>query len=1605
MKSKSPPGAGRKKAGQSRHLSSTHKNIMDKVKIKRVKRNKKKTTAKEKILAGLGVGGALMGGVGAVSPKPSQTQFVRTQSQSESSKSSGVKSVLKKIFGATIGVQEAKASGGTVTVDANGRVYDENGNDITDTLPTADLSIARGHVPGVTQLSTGEEVISSASSGGTLTAPTSPSYIPSALSGETASPGIQTPPSVTSNIPSLATVGDSWTITVAGPVGAEIRVLDGKGNNTSMGTIGFGGTTIIPGTFSSSDVGSWNETWTVGGGIAGNISFEVVEASPQTGTTSTTGEITAGSPLRTTITDSQMLSDAAIMPFDQMSPGEQSMFTTHFSSGQNQSDVPSSFGASSAFAYALGLGNTPGLDSDQGKKLAANGLWYQLDGGNWIQTTAPVQVTSSSNAPAENDTRVLTTAQGDSIHQTYHSGVWLNTPQEGDILVDVRATGTVSSVYRDGQWTPESPRPSIESQLASGTSVDNRGEAGAGTNQRGTLPVTTTIEQIAPSVTSNIPANPKVGDSWSVTVKGTQGAAVSVNDGKGNITTMGTIDDNGTKILTGTFGPGDVGSWNETWMVGGAVAGNISFTVNPAPESSTYTVTPGQFSQVWSTQGLTEAYQSAERPATVQVATDAAGNKSYTFSFKDDAGKTVTKTFSSIQELNSFLQNSWTTSDAFLALSANDKAVFAAAINAQLQLPEIGQGVSFGNFNKLPEASSSSSITLTYTAAGGQTVSATNPISIDYLSTLQDAQFFQQMFPGSTIQQDPWPGENMPNVVATRNIDPNDPRQIYVLVLPSGQRLNVGQLMGEYNRSGLTGGFAKEPGISLSAAQTIAGQTQVTGSTINSTPTSITFVNLTSGNTTSLQVGDSWKMTITGPGGKHVYASTNGGSVLDRGIISNGSLILSGNISAEDAKQKIWNETWYVGDSAATAVRIGSINFTISQPAPVATTAGAPALSFANANGALTLGKGNTWVIDIKNAAPGAPVYAVGGRNSQAGTQFLGMTDGSGNFHQESAPLTEGEVGDWSVTVFVGKTGDSQTENPDIAGLTQVGNQLKFTVAATQVSAPANISSFTPAFKNNMVETGPDSTTPLNPQYFLDDTSASQLAVLVGGRVVSQPVWIVGPDSPYQVPNANFIVMPDGTTVNAGQLATMMLHGYPASMVDTELYNSLGQTYLNSTANQQLNTLAQRQLNDLGYKDTYNTVTMANALAKAATATTTTAAKSATSNSSSIVIAGPTVNSVATSLVFKNLTVSDTKVLAVGDRWEIDITGPENANVYVTGGKNGAQITTPMGTVKNGKLVLSGITSSADIGTWNETWKVGSTAETATVIGSFGFTVVASRSTSAIIEAPVISALSSPTLVAGAPLVILGSNFNLNAADNIVEFLNGNTVVASVTAISATATSLTVVVPALGPGNYGIRVRSASDPSKVSNTFYGVVNSVGSGTTGGNSGTTSGTGVNSKNTESLNGQGSGVAAEVATTGSTGNGATGSGSGSGGSSAGNGSSIGGGYSSGSGWTYGGGSVAGASVFQGLKMPAGYPASEGGLKMPSGYPASEGYVAESQTSQGQNSTYTVKKGDTLWSIAKKYYGDGKKWRKILEANTAQVRDPKGLKIGTQLVIPKL
>ncbi|MCC7291379.1 MAG: LysM peptidoglycan-binding domain-containing protein [Phycisphaerales bacterium] len=54
-------------------------------------------------------------------------------------------------------------------------------------------------------------------------------------------------------------------------------------------------------------------------------------------------------------------------------------------------------------------------------------------------------------------------------------------------------------------------------------------------------------------------------------------------------------------------------------------------------------------------------------------------------------------------------------------------------------------------------------------------------------------------------------------------------------------------------------------------------------------------------------------------------------------------------------------------------------------------------------------------------------------------------------------------------------------------------------------------------------------------------------------------------------------------------------------------------------------------------------------------------------------------------------------------------------------------------------------------------------------------------------------------------------------------------------------------------------------------------------------------------------------------------------------------------------------------------------------------------------GGGRTHVVAKGDTLYSLARQYYGNQSKWRDILEANRAQISNPDQIKVGQKLVIP--
>jgi len=62
-----------------------------------------------------------------------------------------------------------------------------------------------------------------------------------------------------------------------------------------------------------------------------------------------------------------------------------------------------------------------------------------------------------------------------------------------------------------------------------------------------------------------------------------------------------------------------------------------------------------------------------------------------------------------------------------------------------------------------------------------------------------------------------------------------------------------------------------------------------------------------------------------------------------------------------------------------------------------------------------------------------------------------------------------------------------------------------------------------------------------------------------------------------------------------------------------------------------------------------------------------------------------------------------------------------------------------------------------------------------------------------------------------------------------------------------------------------------------------------------------------------------------------------------------------------------------------------------------------ILTEQQPEAAITTYVVKPGDSLWRIAKTFYGAGSKWNILYQENSEQIADPSVIRIGQTLVIP--
>ena len=74
-----------------------------------------------------------------------------------------------------------------------------------------------------------------------------------------------------------------------------------------------------------------------------------------------------------------------------------------------------------------------------------------------------------------------------------------------------------------------------------------------------------------------------------------------------------------------------------------------------------------------------------------------------------------------------------------------------------------------------------------------------------------------------------------------------------------------------------------------------------------------------------------------------------------------------------------------------------------------------------------------------------------------------------------------------------------------------------------------------------------------------------------------------------------------------------------------------------------------------------------------------------------------------------------------------------------------------------------------------------------------------------------------------------------------------------------------------------------------------------------------------------------------------------------------------------------------------------------KTPKKTPKKQKKVASSPKASSAKRTYTVKRGDCLWNIAKRFYGNGAKYTRIYDANTNKIANPNLIYPGQIFVIP--
>jgi phage tail protein X len=1469
---------------------------MDNVKIKRVKRNRKKPTAKEKILAGLGVGGALMGGISAVAPQQQRQEILSKNTSNQSSAGSKIKSALKNIFGSTLGVTKAEAAGEatvtsdissdptvpkvgdvwhitvtgtanqTVSVSANGSTtpmgtIGNNGkfelsgkfstNDLVNSAPTKwdetwtvdgvfagtvsftlNPSVAAAPITLVNTILTGAigqtptaklsarggaggpytfvgvsgafppgvDLNSDGSFSGTITAGSLSSYnftvaVTDTASGKTvnltahmdvSSTAAAVTPTVTSDIPANPKVRDPWNITVTGTPTKTVTAT-ANGSTTPMGTIGDDGQLKLSGHFSQADLdagtpvvdpntgakgGQWKESWSVGGVSAGTVSFTIYPAAATptpSSTVNTSGLVLSPNPASpgnfqgSVLINGQQVTVAVVNGVVYGPDGKIAGTPGSVLAGLTAEDTTQIVNAFNNPATINAAGNlTATITSTTDPTSGVTTYTIKIPG-----TNISFSATSISGVGGLN-----------SQMQIY------NTSDAGAQRV-FAALAQASNNY-------------IARQNAAGHPVGGTGTTATGANGS---PYDLTSFVFPPYTES-----PGVQTQEAINALLAQG---------GNVTAMVAARNADTGAynlyLSQLFDDYNYEQGYNNWLISINAGRTAPLPTKPDGFDARQ---QGQHTTAWTGGGV--ANNGVPGSATAQTLT-ATGGTSLTF---------INNTTGNISQLK--VGDQWTItvtgpagSPVYATDSKGNKTLMGTISGTSgTGTLVLGGKVTGDQVGQWTESWTVGSVALPGTVAFNVVVAGSATPTLTFGNTNGGGTAFKV--------GDSW-------TINLSGVNVPDGTPVYAIggVVDSSGKVNSGQIQLGVIYNGV---FQQTTALDL----TDAGKWQVSifvgtgtdqkqiGATQNFTVSDYAVTAITVPATSS---GTTYKATIS--------ATDSSGNFTVTLNDSNQTKITASSLADLDSQmqkyagtpssQNAENQKILASFSAALyAIRTQNTPAApvVGNPNPIISTSGASTLTFSNDLGGsgYSLGVGNSWVVNVQGAAINAPVYAYGGVVGGAqGWIYLGTTDANGNLNVPGPVLGTGDIGKWNVQIQVGAantgTAFSSLKSGDAVkaptGVTKVGSDLSFSVGTSQVTTQGV---YTPTFQQNVQGSGPYGSYSLNPAYYATQGTADWLAAHYGGTVIT--VNTTANWGMFHYPDQLFIQFPDGTAVNAGQLA--MAYNNGAGNVDSY-------TGLLENDEQALAFIRSEKTSHPG--------------------TSGVAGGDYGTTDNPEIRNGPTIGNVATSVRFVNKTAGNVNTLAVDDQWEITVTGPNGMNVYVTGGKNGANDTTPKGTITNGTLVLDGKIASGDIGTWLETWRIGANPAQATTIGSFGFTAIATRTTTTgttgtgtggtttASQSPVISSISSASVTPGGILTIIGSNFSATASGNVVDFISGNNIIQASIA-SASSTNLAVTVPSnLSLGAvYIVRVSPAADPTKVSNTFF-VLASAGGGTTGGSTAT------------------------------------------------------------------------------------------------------------------------------------------------------------------------